>query len=294
MPDTETPYQLSPPDVGIPSLTDVQVRLLEERDPTARASVANCVTCRGRKTYRWFLDPIQRDEVVNYRCDCITQYLLYRWMLNCGIRKQYQRLGWADLWVVDEPSFAPVLEQLLDFRDNSEWWLNSGHGVILNGEKGNGKSLLSYLILKGLINKGVKVYATTFSDMIQSFSEGWQDREQGRWFERTVRNAEVLYIDDLGREYKGKQQRMAGVDSVGERMLEAVIRSRVASDQTTMITTNLSAQNIQQGYGGHTMSLLTECSEILTVPGTKDWRPLINDREREEMRLQVTRPIVLR
>lgn len=285
-------YRLDPPSVLIPTLTDAESRLLNHRDPTAKASLANCVTCKGRKTFQWFADPVTRRDVVTYRCDCENQYLLYRWLLNCGIRKQYQRLGWDDLVVANEPPFAPVMETVFDFIDNVEWYTDSGHGLIFTGEKGNGKSLLSYLILKRLVDKGVTVHATTFSDMIQSFSEGWEDREQARWFDRTVRNAQVLYIDDLGREYKGKNQK-AGVASVGERMLEAVIRSRVASDQTTLITTNLKGEEIEQGYGGHTMSLLTECCDIVTVPGTRDWRPERSRREKEEIALHVTRPIVL-
>lgn len=284
----DTLHHLTPPRVIIPTLSDTESRLLNQRDPTAKVTVANCVTCKGRKTFRWFAEG-GRDQIVTYECPCIDQYLLYRWMLNSGIRKQYQRMSWQDLMALDDNTALAVA----DFLDNAEWYLDSGSGLILNGEKGNGKSMLSYLILKELIGKGATVYATTFSDMIQSFSDGWEDREISRWFERTVRNAGVLYIDDLGREYKGKAQRKVGVDSVGERMLEAVIRSRVASDQTTLITTNLKREEIEQGYGGHTMSLLTECSQIVTLSNTEDWRPQKAERDRQEIREHLTRPLVL-
>lgn len=285
---SEPLYHLPPLPVAIPTLTDTESRLLNHRDPTAKVSVANCVTCKGRKTFRWFA-PGTREQMGTYECPCKAQYLLHRWMLNCGIRKQYQRMSWQDLMAIDDGTATKVTE----FLDNAEWYLDSGTGLILNGEKGNGKSMLSYLILKEMIAKGITVYATTFSDMIQNFADGWEDREVSRWFERTVRNAQVLYIDDLGREYKGKAQRKAGVDSVGERMLEAVIRSRVASDQTTLITTNLKREEIEQGYGGHTMSLLTECSEIVTLSNTEDWRPQKAQRDRMEIREHLTRPLVL-
>jgi DNA replication protein DnaC len=283
----ETLLELPSPGIQIPTLKDTENRLLIQRDPTAQITLANCVTCWGRKTFRWYLDA-SRTDIGTFRCPCESQYLLYKWMLNSGIRKQYQRLGWTDLVSLDDSVKGP----LNDFLSNSEWYLDSGHGLIINGEKGNGKSLLAYLLLKSLIAKGTGVYATTFADMVSAFTGGWDDKEQERWFERTVRNARVLYIDDLGREYKSKAQ-ATGMGSPGERMLEAVIRSRVASDQTTIITTNLKRDQIEQGYGGHTMSLLTECSEILTVPGTEDWRPRKAEWDRTEIREQLTRPIVL-
>ena len=250
-------------------------------------SPSNCVTCRGQRTFLW-KDPVTGDPAT-YDCPCADQFLLYEWLCHCGIPANYQRLGWAD--VIDVT--PKVLGGLGEYFDHRNAFIRAGFGVILHGEaRGTGKTMLAMLLLKQLIADGIEVYATTFSAMVEAFSQGWQDREQSRWFDTTVRNAPVLYLDDLGREYKGKEQRMKGIDSVGERMLEEVVRQRVSRDQPTMLTTNLSRDDIFAGYGGHTTSLLSECSKFIEVTGM-DRRDEVNERRTREIMQGLTRPVTL-
>jgi DNA replication protein DnaC len=111
-----------------------------------------------------------------------------------------------------------------------------------------------------------------------------------------VRNAGILFIDDIGREHKPTTMNQGKVDTrpgaVRETMLEAVIRQRVANCQPTIITTNLTPDDVANGYGGHTMSLLTEKTTFVEVTGS-DRRREIEVREKRFVLAGMKRPVVV-
>lgn len=260
-------------------LTTNQSRALNQRYPKAAVTIADCITCHGKKTF-WWRGP--EDRYYEYDCVCEDQYLLHRYLLHCGVMRNYQTLGWQDCTHIS----GGTLGEISKYLDNRERYVDAGIGMTISGKQGNGKSMLAFLLLKRLIAEGMDCYATTFSDMIDNFAGGWQDRDQSRWFNSTVRNAGVLYVDDLGRE------RNRGIKSVGENMLETVVRSRVACSLPTILTTNLTQDDIEKGYGGHTMSLLSGCSISIEVVGP-DRRRVMLQRDQAEVDAGLTRPIVV-
>lgn len=296
---TTTRAQLSPPPRTIRTLTDRESHALDARTQMRAFTPANCITCHGAKTFRWLSDQgivVAGHRVLDYDCRCVDQYVLLRYLLHCGIPLGYQRLGWSDLtYLSDDASSAAM-----DYIDHQQAYVSAGFGLVIWGDRGNGKSLLAYLLLKRLIADGVNVYATTFADMVSNFRGTWRDKEQEAWFSSTVRNAGVLFIDDLGREYTpgqaGQVQQPQREDNrpgaVAESMLEAVIRGRVSNAQPTIITTNFTPEQIQHGYGGHVTSLLGEKAIYVEVTGT-DRRQEMNRRELEYAKQGLTRPLVL-
>lgn len=253
---------------------------LNRRYPASQSTLGNCITCKGTKTFRWYGAD---NEVVTYECSCADQYLLSRWLWNSGVLPKYQRLGWRDFERLPED----VALAVAGYLDVIEQAVDNGLGLRISGPKGNGKTLLAHLLIKEIIARGVGVYATSFTQMIDVFAKGWRDDEQGRWFDRRLRDAPVLLIDDLGRE------RNKGEGSVGENMLETVIRHRVACSMPTIITTNIEDEHLGAAYGGHTESLLSECSLPLRVSGS-DVRQQMLQRMQAEMKQGITRPVVLR
>lgn len=254
--------------------------MLDRRLPRSRSSVADCITCHGRKTFRW-LGPA--NEEVEYECPCSDQYRLSRWLWHSGVLLRWQRLGWQDF--VTLPTAAA--EGAFDYIERLDQYRDVGLGLVLTGPKGTGKTLLAHLILKEAIGKGVDVYATTFTQMIDEFAGGWRSEDQSRWFNARVRDAGLLFVDDLGRE------RNKGEGTVGENMLETVVRHRVACLLPTIITTNIEPGNIGHTYGGHTVSLLSESALSIDVPGL-DSRTTMREREHDYIRRGLSRPVVLR
>ena len=273
-------YTLPSMPPGIRRLTDPASAALSQRHPQSVGSPRNCETCKGQRTFRWYGSG---DEIVTYDCDCNEQYLMSRWFWYCGVYPRYQRLGWRDLV---RPEFAG-LKDYLDYLDNCDAYMDAGLGMMFHGPRGTGKTLIAHLMVKSLIAKGTDAYVTTFEKMIDSYAGGWRDKDQEAWFNQRVRDAGVLLIDDLGRE------RNKGSGTVGENMLESVIRHRVACQLPTLITTNLDPDaDLGSMYGGHTLSLLSECSTACEVDGL-DARLDIKTRAKEEIKQGLRRPVVV-
>lgn len=269
---------------GIGTLSEADGAALNERFTAADISVRNCITCTGRKTFEWYA-PGSRTEIVTYDCSCRDQFRLSRWLWHSGIGKRYQRLSYNDL---TRPTFAgmPVYA---DYLGNAPAYVRVGLGLVVYGPRGTGKTLIGNLVLKDLIGKGFTCYATTFAAMIDSYAKGWKNEERALWFDARLRNSEVLMIDDLGRE------RNKGEGTVGENMLEEVVRHRVACQMPTIFTTNLNptqTTSLEAAYGGHTISLLSECSFQCEVDGA-DVRQSIHARDAVEAKAGLSRPVVL-
>jgi DNA replication protein DnaC len=95
----------------------------------------------------------------------------------------------------------------------------------------------------------------------------------------------VLAIDDIGKEHRGRSELV-------EAMVDQVVRYRVSNSKPTFITTNLTPEQIQQGYGGYVMSLLSEQADFIALHG-QDFRPQRREIARREADLGLTRPITV-
>lgn len=274
---------LPPLSDSIGTLTTEQSNRLRQTYP-GLPSVKNCITCRGNRQFRWYAPLGQRDPecVEQYDCPCEDQYVLHRRFLHAGIHENFQRLGWADF----EHIPAEAVDMAMEYLDNAEAFVAAGFGLVIHGDKGNGKTLLSNLILKELVAAGFDCYANTFAAMIDAFADGWRDKEDRKWFSSRIRNADVLLIDDLFRE------RNKGVGTVGENALEETLRHRVARSKPTIITMNPDPAEIEKGYGSHTVSLLAERARVYAFHGP-DRRAEMNERFRAEVLAGLTRPIVV-
>lgn len=237
-----------------------------------------CVTCRSRGTFK----ARERGEIVEYKCDCLQQWLLHRYLLNAGIGLRYQRVSWIDL---DQQVPQAVQQAIMEYAEEADHYVIAGLGMILWGDKGTGKTLLATLLLKTLLAAGHDGYFTQFNEMIDAYTDTWRNNDEKRWFTRRMRNATLLVVDDIGKEHKGR------VDMV-ESMFDQVIRARVANAKPTIITTNYTPDQMLSGYGGGVMSLLAESCFDHHVTGP-DFRPRLRERSLQDARDGVVRPITL-
>lgn len=279
---------LPPLPPGVRLLTDEEVRrlsLISEAPPPPE----QCITCLGTGTFRWwsYADPSQatvEPYVDAFKCPCVDQWQINRYLLNANVLKAYQQLSWRDATHVD-PAAA---EAVMDYTEHAEAYLQAGLGLILHGStNGTGKTLLATLLAKGLLARGVDCYFITFSDLIDRLADGWKDLDAQQWFQRRVKNVSVLVIDDIGKEYQGKKQ-----SGLPQSAFDSVLRHRVASALPTLLTTNLDLGGLHRDYNTAVMSLLSERCKAQEVVGT-DFRKRSNDRLVDEaVRLGLTRPRV--
>lgn len=259
----------------LPTADSERLRLLY---PDLPRTPDDCVTCKGQRKFRW---RDETGEVAEFECDCDGQFMLHRWLLNSGIEKHYQRLTWGDAdGVADD-----VLGVVQDYIANVDRYVAAGLGLVLWGTYGTGKTLLSSLLLKTVLGQGTDGFFTTMHTLLDRFTEGWTQDEAKSWFDRRIRNAGLLVIDDIGREHAGR-------NAVAESTLDHVLRSRVAGDRPTIITTNRRPDELATLYAGNALSLLSECTISQRFRGA-DFRPEHQQRKIAEARLGLVRPVSL-
>lgn len=275
-------YTLPPLSKHIRVLTAEESDRLDKADPHLPKSLKDCVTCRGKKTFRWWKEYGISTDIVDYDCPCAEQFVLFKYLLNAGLPKDLQRYGLGDLVAVD-PS---ATEAMTDYVTDHEFFISQGHGFIFRGSRGTGKTLLAALMLKQLLDKGVDGYYVVFTDMLDAFAAGWRDDAAKVWFDSRIKSAPLLVVDDIGKEHPNR----VSMSSVA---IDNVFRSRVQAGRPTIITTNLTPAEMSANYSS---ALETMAGKSLSFEfGGDSWRDSEEERTRNEieMRLRLTRPIVI-
>ncbi|MFE4863217.1 hypothetical protein, partial [Streptomyces sp. NPDC056670] len=212
--------------------------------------------------------------------DCTAQWLMHLWFLNAGIGANYQRLTWADVASVDKG----IVEQIMAYVLNAKRNVADGRNLVLWSQSpGTGKTLLLSLLLKALMVQTFQAHLAQFNEIIDLFTNSWRDKTEREQWNRRVRNVDILGMDDMGKENKGRIEMV-------EAMVDQIIRARVSDSLPVAITTNLTPQQMQEGYGGYVMSLLSEQADFIEVTGS-DYRPRRRELSAQEARLGLVRPI---
>lgn len=262
-------------------MSDIRTRYLDDAESArlyrnhpqlGRSYETYCPTCQKKGVYRW--------QGQDHVCDCEYQLQLHKHYLAAGIGMTYQRLDWEDY--TGPPEAVDKLLKYMDLRDS---FLHRGMGLYFMGSYGTGKTMLANLALKELVKDGYRCWATTFSQTVEMFTAGWSDKAEQAYFQQKFINSQVLLLDDLGKELTGTRLKLA------ETTFDAILRQRVQAGRATIITTNMTPADLEEGYGSAALSLVREKSIELTFAGD-DFRGSANSREVAEVLAGEIRPIV--
>lgn len=269
-----------PPHVG--ALTDEDDKRLAENQPLP-SGAEHCPTCRGTGTFRFYDSmsvPLAERKVVQYECPSYDQMVLHRYFLHHGMKEMLARWWWGDAVEI-----APeATEEIRAYHSDIERYVAAGLGLYLRGNHGNGKTLMAALLFKTALRAGVDGYWTTLVSMLNNYQETWRDPAHRRWFERRVTNAELLVVDDMGREFEGRTTAASSVD--------AIFRDRVQGARATIVTTNLpdsGADSFNTRYTRGVTSLVEEACQHIEVAGG-DWRSHAQARNVAEITAGINRP----
>lgn len=109
------------------------------------------------------------------------------------------------------------------------------------------------------------------------------DKTEQRIFANRFKNSDVLLLDEFGRSTRVNSQ-------LPETTFNHILRTRVQDARPTFLTTNMSVDELHQGYGSSSLSMLTELSMFHEFTG-EDFRPLSRKRTIDEVESGETRPI---
>lgn len=171
---------------------------------------------------------------------------------------------------LDAPSPRKVCEKYLDALPEM---MAAGHGLLLWGDNGRGKTCMAAVIGKEARRQGHTVLfleAASLKTVVVS-NDAFDD-DQTVW-ERAL-SVDLLILDDLG---KGVQDSKG----FGERLLDELIRFRAAHAKPIIITTNMNPrEQLPEALKKSTAHSLKECVLPVMVQGP-DRRKQSADRLRQ-------------
>lgn len=200
------------------------------------------------------------------------------------IPAKFHDMRWSDYVgdaVVEAVGERENLKEVLRFYAG-DWVEDSTAGIVLLGPPGYGKTCGFALLACELVAKNAFVRWTSFADLqkrkkalfgmarVAEESDDWEEHEREelrlRWIER---DCAVLFLDDVGKEYRA-------ASGWSDTELDVLLRTRTAAGKVTFINSNL-RYNDWKTYNESMASFLHEVGEVLAVVEGTDHRLDVND-----------------
>lgn len=176
--------------------------------------------------------------------------------------------------VVNEPEAAQNARNMLQYAD--EILAGEVFNIFLNGRPGVGKSHLSYSLLNRVnenCNKEKSCLFVDIDEMLRLILDAKFDSPDSIYteiyFTRLLSEVDVLVLDDLGAETGNEHTTKQASDFTGK-ILRAISNAR--QDKVTIVTTNLSGDQLNKMYDHKTLSRLSKNRRVVKFEQTKDKR----------------------
>lgn len=238
--------------------------------------LAYCPTCRTKTNDEEgsVSTPMYQFRGELHPCDCQAQIALFARYLLARIPEEYMRLNWGDY-----DGSPPARE----FVDNyvAKWsnYRDHGLGAEFGGPNlGIGKTFAATHIGKELIKRRQGVYFIPFVEMVSSF-----ERENSEEIENKIRMTPYVILDDIMPPVSERQKNFYHTK------FEAIIRHRTNYNLPTIITTNLTSEELSEFYP-RTYSLLAAKQKRIDMDG-EDFRGHIGLENMELAENGEVRPI---
>ncbi len=175
----------------------------------------------------------------------------------------------------DLVKFRGAVRTCEDFINNFD---SDYQNLFIYGTVGTGKTFLSICVANELLKKGHSVMYFSASGLFKLISQYTFDaklKSEQKFFYDDLYHCELLVIDDLGTE---------SVNSFTLTELFSLINERDSRKKSTIITTNLSLEHLQNIYSERIFSRITSNYRLLKLSG-QDIRKIkkISKKESEEL-----------
>lgn len=132
----------------------------------------------------------------------------------------------------DDGANAELSEAMKKYAADFQEFKKKGKGILLYGDVGRGKTYLAACIANAVLDKGYTVLMTDFNKIESTVSEIWD--KQGYY--NALNKFSLLVLDDLSTERKTEYM---------SQIVQAVINTRYNAGLPTVITTNLTGEELQ-------------------------------------------------
>ena len=218
-------------------LKDSELPEVEARAQASGIPLNTCPTCGSVMAYDADYGYTRRNygkytfRGEKFFCDCDAQIALRKLYLLANIPDQYQRLNWShyDGSQKAQEAVALYLQKWDGFRVN-------GMGIEVTGPQGTGKTFCTTHIGKELLKKGESVFFIPFLDLVSAFK--YDEKVVDR-----AMNTHVLILDELTKVHLSEAQL-----AFFSEKLEQIIRHRTNWNLITLMTTNLTEEELRTNY----------------------------------------------
>lgn len=218
-----------------------------------------CPTCGNAKTYR-----LNGEDLT---CECESQKSLARLYYSANIPRRYHQLDGHDFdqkyREQNRESVEAVDKYLLDLKYNYHY----GLGLAFFGPLGTGKTLMATHILKAVLRAGYSGYFIQFKDLFHAWASSWKDEESKEEVETYMKRADFLVLDELSTDRRNETSPGFLTDG-----LEAVTRHRYNNNLPTILTTNMTEDQISKEFT-RPYSVISGVTNWLLLNGS-DYRPV--------------------
>ena len=191
-------------------------------------------------------------------------------LMSHGIDRRYWNVSLEGIErdLPDNASIKRNYRYIKQYTANLENHIARGEGLILAGKYGTMKTTMAVAVLKHqLLDRHGGGYFVPMATLIDNlFSMRARDREEAARYEHRLRTTPLLVIDDLGAENTTQDFILAKTDSI--------ITERYNRLLPTIITTNYSAADLQDTYGGRIIDRIKSTCYYLEFRGDSERRAL--------------------
>ncbi len=197
------------------------------------------------------------------KCHCFKQTIINLLYEQSGIREMLDKenfniLSYDYYQGEDLGRFQNSVSECRNFIKT----FDSGyHNLFFYGTVGTGKSFLSGCIAKELIESGHSVIYFSAAGLFETLSRNmfdYKNKDDARSFNEDLYGCDLLIIDDLGTEF---------TSNVAASVFFSLLNERHLSQKATIISTNLSLEDVRNRYSDRVFSRITNQYTICKFTG---------------------------